>query len=72
MLDSATFKLLNVYLLECAKKLEEELNQTGAGAGERAKAIQEVRENVQWISNSAFDWEKIQLFLLKDVASQSE
>lgn len=72
MLDSTTFKLLNDYLLECARKLEKELNQTGVGAGGRTKAIQEVRENMRWISDSAFDWEKIQLFLLEDVASQSE
>lgn len=72
MLDLTSFKLLNNYLMECANTLKEKLNQAETGAGERAKAIQEVRENVQWISDLTFNWEKIQLFLLKDVAKQSE
>lgn len=72
MLDYTTFQLLNDYLLECAKKLEEELNQKGDGNEDRAKAIQEVRKSVCWISDSGFDWEKIQQFLLEDSASQSK
>lgn len=55
------FKYIGKYLSDSAKKLAEELNDTNS---DRSKYAQYVRNGIACVQNGAFDWNKVQQYIL--------
>lgn len=55
------FCILKAYLVKCAQKLEDKLNDTNS---DRYKFAQAVRNGISYVKDSEFDWTKVQKYIL--------